>query len=248
MTLQDLLLELSVIRYRLATLLDAGGRDTIALAEATMRKQVPTPSTHGGKKKPKTPPRWTFEISPQAPLSFQPTEVGGHRYFIDAFCRMSQPDDTGLPAAGHTICVRVWSEDASLCYREHLDAATLRACGRRVILRFHFDHANARQPGPRHHLQIGGGQQGAELSWFPENIKVPRFCHHPVSLLMACEFIVRTFFPNYYNDIAEDGVWRGALAKAQAAYLAPYYRLQAAAVRPDDLRLSLLGRLWNPDK
>lgn len=252
MTIGDILFEVNVIGLRLNRLLDEGGRRAIALAQDDIKRQKASARAAAKTKaRAKRDPRqWKLEISPGTPLSFIPAVLGGHRLLVDLFCMITEPDSTGVPAARHTIAVRVWTDDINLWYRPHLDAETVRDAiragqGRRVMLRFHFDYANPGQQGPRHHLQIGGGQQASEFCWFPDNLKVPRFCHHPLNLLMACEFVVRTFFPNEYHAIAQEATWRHALERAQQAYLEPYCQLQQLQITEDGLKSSLLDRLWN---
>ena len=201
-------------------------------------------------RKQKLPRPWRLAIPPGNPLRFIPTKASQdlrYSFVTDIACKIDQPRD-GEITGEHEIAVRMWTSDADLYFRESYDAARIlqdvEARGRRrVMLRFHFDHANTGQPGPKHHLQIGGIQHTGEFCWFPENIRVPRFCHHPLSLLMACEFVVRTFYPETYAKLEQEATWCGAIAKAQGTYLPAYYQLHglnAAAVGE-----SLLGRLWN---
>jgi hypothetical protein len=249
-TLDDVLLELTIIKERLGGLLDEEGRRSILNAISDLEGQ--RPRIKPGKRQKKKPTQWHLVIPPGNPLRFIPTEASQdlrYAFSIDIACKIDQPRD-GQIVGDHNVAVRVWTSDANLYFREAFDAERILLDvdangGRRVILRFHFDHANSGQPGPKHHLQIGGLQHGAEFCWFPENIRVPRFCHHPVSLLMACEFIVRTFYPDAHITLENEPAWAGAIAKAQSTYLPAFYELHGLTVTPEKVRDSVLGRLWN---
>jgi hypothetical protein len=251
-TLDNALKELNVIQSRLFELLDEEGRRALAQAIRDLDDQRPAPAKKKGKKRPE--PQWRLEIPPGTPLRFIPTPASQdlrHPLAVDIACAIDRPRD-GVTTGEHNIAIRIWTDDVGLYFRDAYDAPALRESvaangGRRVMMRFHFDHANPNQPGPREHLQIGGTQHGNELCWLPENIRVPRFCHHPLSLLMACEFVVRTFYPDKHRALQNEASWRGAIADAQRCYLPPYYSLLGIP-QVDDRAYgeSLLGRLWNP--
>jgi len=250
-TLDDALTELQVIRSRLDGLLDEEGRRAVLNAISDLEAQRPRPKP-GKRHKKKPPPDWHLVIPPGNPLRFVPTEASQdlrYSFSIDVSCKIDKPHD-GLIVGDHSIAVRVWTSDATLYFRDAFDAERIlrnvdASGGRRVMLRFHFDHANVGQPGPKHHLQIGGIQHGPEFCWLPENVRVPRFCHHPVSLLMVCEFVVRTFYPAAHAAVENEPAWSGAIAKAQITYLPPFYELQGMTVNAEGVRKSLLGKLWN---
>ncbi len=246
--------ELNVINSRLRGILDEDGKRALAQAIFDIEKQMKTRRPKARKGKRSKPSPWRLEIPFGAPLRFVPTIVNQdvrHRLYLDIACQITEPLD-GVPTLEHSICVRVWTDDRTLSFREAHDSDYLQsrieeAGGRRVMLRFHFDFANAGQPGPKHHLQIGGTQQENELCWLPENLRVPRFCHHPLSLLMACEFVVKTFYPDEYIKLKlrDEASWRGAIATAQGSYLTSYYALLGFNPPTEALSVSLLERLWN---
>ena len=92
-------------------------------------------------------------------------------------------------------------------------------------------------------MHVGGRASGEEHCWYPETIDLPRFCHHPLNLILACEFVVRSFFPRTFDRIHDEPTWLGSLRTAQRCYLSPYYDLQG--IRPPNLDKSLLSMLWN---
>ncbi len=243
MTLGDLKQELVILQGRLkgVKLLDSDG--TRALAEALGRISAALAAPKVGKGKHRRHPRWRLVIRPDLPLSFVPTTTLKHRLKIDIHCDLSEPT-AGAPTGSHNIAVRVWALDKSLWFREAFDATTLAdqiaASGRRVVCRFHLDLANPGQLGPRFHLQIGGNTLADEFYWHPKTLDVPRFCHHPLNLLLTCEFILKTFYPEHYDQVADDPTWAAAVKVAQKSYLAPYFE----RLHNFDESL-LLRRLWN---
>ena len=62
---------------------------------------------------------------------------------------------------------------------------------------------------------------------------------------MACEFVVRTFYPEAHETLKDEPAWSGAIATAQSTYLPAFYALQGLTVNPNNVHNSLLGRLWN---
>lgn len=243
MTLGELRQELAVLESRLKSvkLLDSDG--TRAIAEAVSRISADLAAPKSGKGKHRRHPAWRLVIRPDLPLSFVPTTNLKHQLKIDIHCDISEPT-AGAPAGSHNIAVRVWALERSLWFREAFDAPPLLdrigASGRRVVCRFHLDLANPGQPGPRFHLQIGGNPSTNEFSWHPATLDVPRFCHHPLNLLLTCEFIVKTFYPERYDEVADDPTWAAAVRVAQQSYLAPYFQHLNAFDES-----ILLRRLWN---
>jgi|GEM_PF-1686160 len=252
MTLEQIIQEVVVVEQHLGSLLNEEGKIAIAQARKDL-VGLRGLAGNTGRRRRKVRLPWSFRIPPGTPLCFGSTSISAavrHRLTIDLFCSISEPED-GIPLGEHSLVIRVWTEDASLWYRESMDAPGLRqriqaAGGRRVMQRVHFDHANPGQEGPRFHFQVGGTQHGYEFSWFPENLKLPRFPHYPLSLITACEFIVRTFFPSDYERVAGEATWIGAVQSAQAAYIEPYFRKLLSLPQSPVLPRSVLNHLWNP--
>jgi hypothetical protein len=264
MNLEQIAQECVVIKERLWELLDDDGKRAIETAIRELRKlteerqepkRQPAPSRELRRKQKRAARAagnpWRLEIAAGTPLRFSPTTISGgvrHVLTVDIYCQISEPVN-GAPSLDHNIVLRVWSEDPDLCYRQQLDAwevfERFESAGRRVMHRVHFDFANAEQPGPRFHLQFGGSQGSGEGCWLPENLKLPRYPHHPLGLITACEFVVRTFFPSFYERLAEEPSWRGAIARSQEVYLIPYLRQLVNASDRLTLDGSALDRLWN---
>lgn len=258
MTLDQVLQEITVIEQQLARVLTEQGKIAIQQAKGDLvrQKEAATAKARQGRERRRRRRRatkpWALQIPPGTPLSFIPTAIAEahQRLIVDLCCRISEPRD-GVPQGEHNIVLRVWSEDELLWFRDAVDAAGLRdqirnSGGRRVMSRVHFDFANPGQPGPMFHLQVGGTQHESEFCWFPDNLKLPRFTHYPLTLITACEFVVRTFFPADYERIAGEPTWIGAVHAAQSAFVEPYLRGLLGMPNLALPKRSLLHTLWNP--
>jgi hypothetical protein len=240
-------LELEVIRKALRPILHKEGSDAV---DQALRDLADAQRRRSGKGRNQHP--WQLTIPRGSPIRFIPTAGShetGHAVWTDISCELSEPD-AGKPSRKHNVLVRVWTDDEAFWFRQRFDATGLRAevaqnGGSRVMLRFHFDYADPGQEGPKHHLQIGGSQYEGECCWYPDSLKVPRFVHHPVNVLLACEFVVRTFYPAFHQRMWDEPTWRGAIATAQKTYLAPYFKNQGITIDDSHWDTSLLGQLWN---
>lgn len=94
------------------------------------------------------------------------------------------------------------------------------------ISRWHFDLANFKdsgemQPGPLTHIQYGGRVVGQDRSE-DHPLKVPRWCHPPMDIILLCEAIVANFFPKKWDCIREELGWCDAVAKSQRICYSAY--------------------------
>jgi hypothetical protein len=132
-----------------------------------------------------------------------------------------------------------------MIYREDLDSEAMRelvgAAEKRVMLRYHFDTANAEQPGPEYHLQAGGRSFEDELCWLHEGVSVPRIAHHPMDLILACEVIAANFLGEVGRKVLRDATVTGAVLESQAALIRPYFE---SCITSLDRGESLLLSQW----
>ena len=189
---------------------------------------------------------WGFSISPNDPLRFEPTEVRGLKLRVDLFLEEYWAEEPADQPCQLNVAIRVWSLDPQMYFREEWDASRLKdqtdPVRGRVMLRIHFDLANAEQSGPKYHAQMGGNPRPNELYWFPEALSVPRLLHTPVDLVLASELVAATFYPNKYQDIRREDSWRGARKVSQEHLLRGYFEEALTAVKSND---SVLDVLWN---
>ena len=201
-------------------------------------------SRQGRRERPTRP--WGFEIYPANPLRFSNTDVEGLKVRVDLFLAVYWADHPGEAPSDLRVVIRVWSLDPHVYFREQWDASRLEdECSPesgRVMLRLHFDLANPDQPGPRHHLQVGGKARPEEWHWFPEPLSVPRMLHMPMDLVLASELIAATFYPDAYRKIRREPAWIGSRKVSQQHLLKRYFTEALEAV---DTNASVLDVLWN---
>ncbi len=95
-----------------------------------------------------------------------------------------------------------------------------------VIARWHFDRANDQgqermQRGPLTHIQFGGRVHGSDRKKdFP--LKVPRWIHPPLDVILLCEAIVANFYPEKWDIIRENPRWCDAISKSQLICYSAY--------------------------
>lgn len=238
MTVNEMIQELRVLRDRLvqAALIEGTAHDALARALATLEAQKAR-----GTQRP-----WSFSIPSETPLLFRKTAKSQVKYelMIDLYGLFSQPDN-GVPTDRHHIVVRVWATKRNCWFNEHLDSAELdtlisNGLRRRVMLRFRFDYATPDLDEPWFHLQVGGQQSPDEFFRLPENLGVPRFHHNPMNLILACEFVIRHFYPEDYAAIASEPTWKGAIRTAQENYLERFLE----KMRAFDTAYSYLDHCW----
>ena len=189
---------------------------------------------------------WGFSIPPLEPLGFEVTEVDKLYLKVDLYSQSYWGSNPAETPTLLNVGIRVWSLDEQIYFRKEWDAKRL--CTEidgvtgRVMLRLHFDLANAAQPGPKYHLQIGGKPQDNEFHWFPESLGVPRILHPPMDLVLATELISATFYPEHYRKLKREPLWRSSIKTSQDHLLADYLDSAKRAVSEGR---SLLEDQWN---
>lgn len=240
-------LALETINNRFHSILDPQASLVLAQAKSMLKESHKefVESDRQGRKGRQTRP-WGFKIHPEAPLRFIDTDVDGRKVRVDLFLSVYWEDDPAEAPSDLRVVIRVWSLDPDLYFREPWDALRLEnECSPdsgRVMLRVHFDLANPNQPGPRHHLQVGGKARREELHWFPEALSVPRMLHMPMDLILASELIAATFYPDEYREIRREPAWRGSRKVSQQHLLKGYF---TEALKAVDKNESVLDALWN---
>jgi len=239
MNIDQMIQEVDVLEGRLGHegLIDGQGHHVLQLAKASLQSYKKRPAD-----------QWNVSIEPHEPLAFRETKPKHvkHRMKVDLFGLLSQPEN-GIPTGKHSIVIRVWCLKKNVWFDPRLDASELAqdiatGSGRRVMLRFRFDYALPGADEPWFHLQIGGQQEPDEFYRMPDNLGTPRFLHHPMNLVMACEFVVRHFYPEAYDAFSKEPNLRGVLRKAEAAYLAPFLD-RVRSYQPDS-DVSFLSHMW----
>lgn len=118
------------------------------------------------------------------------------------------------------------------------------------ISRWHFDLANQNeegvmQPGPLTHLQYGGHNSGNREYDHP--LKIPRWCHPPMDIILLCEAIVANFFPEKWDLIKDNPSWCHAIAESQkicySAYL--YKMIKSLGLSSTTILQEMDAKSWN---
>jgi hypothetical protein len=233
---------LEVIRRQFRDVLEP----TAATALATARAQVRTSAAQSREVRRRGGmATWGFAIPPDDPLVFQRRVHAGIDLSSDLSCDLRWNDDPGQLVM-QKVLLRIWAHEEHVIYRADLDAEAildrLAVDQRRVMLRYHFDLANADQEGPQFHLQIGGNPRDNETCWLHGGISVPRLAHSPVDLVLACQVVLANFFPAEAERVQRDPTVRGAVRKSQTTHLLPYFQECVRVLERDD---DLLAALWN---
>ena len=188
---------------------------------------------------------WGFSIPAQSPLAFRPRVLDGHQLRFDLYGhqRWRRTDD---PAIDLLVVCRVWALDLDDMYRSDWDPDRIfdeldHARGR-VLVRFHYDKAQAGQDGPEFHLQVGGITEADELCWLHPDISVPRLATHPIDFTLGTEMVISTLY-GVDDAVFRDPSMLDAIRLSQSSLLATYFENAARALR-DGTRV--LRSLWNP--
>lgn len=194
---------------------------------------------------------WGYEISTSRPLCFAPSEVLNGAV-VDISCKLRWSKESSIPSK-QDIRMRIWSEHADFVYRSNLDSECVEAeltdparmTRGRVISRFHFDRVDnsqgeSKEFHPKFHIQIGGKPDEDELYWHPKKFDLPRIPHHPMELLLTCQFVAINFFPEKYGEIRKDTFWKRELLATQKSVVETYYEQCLRTVRN---KVSLLDAL-----
>ncbi len=102
------------------------------------------------------------------------------------------------------------------------------------VARWHLDLANRKtgkedewQPGPLIHLQYGGHIHNARHLDHP--LKVPRWCHPPMEVVLLCEVVAANFYERQWLELREDSNWcRSVSVFEQLCYTDYAAKLQSA--------------------
>lgn len=194
---------------------------------------------------------WGYRIYKEKPLRFIDSgDNRGGKLSVDLYCDIQWREEEDLPFS-QDICLRVWSNEPYLIYRERWDSGRIkeelsdrpRSKAERVMHRMHFDKAEVGQQGPKYHLQFGGKPaEEIELCWFPETIKLPRLVHAPMDLILTCQLIAANFYRETYATIKKKTYWIGLVRHSQDHLLKNYYRKCLTNINDGKI---LLDELWN---
>ncbi len=195
---------------------------------------------------------WGYRIYKEKPLRFIDSgDNRGGKLSVDLYCDIQWREEEDLPFS-QDICLRVWSNEPYLIYREQWDSNWIeeqlsdpsRFKAERVMHRMHFDKAEVGQQGPTYHLQFGGKQplEEDELCWFPKAINLPRLVYAPMDLILACQLVAANFYSKVYASVRNTPHWTRIVRHSQEYLLEKYYRECLTYIKNGEI---LLDELWN---
>ena len=87
----------------------------------------------------------------------------------------------------------------------------------RPLTRWHIDRANSSgdsyQEGPLFHIQFGGHHHGNRDLDLP--IKIPRWNHPPLDIVLLCEVVAANFFHDKWIALREDPGWCSNISQCE---------------------------------
>jgi len=205
---------------------------------------------------------WRIEIRKEDPLKFLVSRNRrGAKLAPELCCIIAGSDDPNDPIRFQDLVLRLRTSDPSLYYREEWDSPRVfeKIVGSnvhsRVMFRCHFDRGKPTPEGePKFHMHIGGVPEADEFCWFPKQIRSPRIPIPPLDLVLACEFIVSTFFPAKFSELQERREWLKAVYRSEFHHLRTYYE-QCYAICKEIIdnryyirHKTLLGHFWLQDQ
>lgn len=159
------------------------------------------------------------------------------------FAEIQTPD--GTPYTPVVSVDGIITDPASARLFSKLDISLqLTSCDGTRHARWHFDMANSHgaglyQHGPLFHMQFGGHVPGTENFW----IKLPRWAHAPMDLVLLLEAVAANFYTDKWNAyLREDAGWCENVTQSEVLCLAQYVEriAQSVGVRSR----TVLSSLW----
>lgn len=115
------------------------------------------------------------------------------------------------------------------------------------LVRWHIDRANfsgnAYQEGPLFHIQFGGHHHENRSLDLP--IKIPRWNHPPLDIVLLCEVVAANFFPEEWMSLREDPSWCDYVSQCEkycyTAYIDKFRNVLNTSSK------TVLGQFWASD-
>jgi hypothetical protein len=111
--------------------------------------------------------------------------------------------------------------------------------------RWHIDQANlingSYQRGPLFHIQFGGHHHDAREADF--DLKVPRWNHPPMDLILLCETVAANFFYDQWKThLRDDPTWCDLISQCEKFCLTAYLKKIASVVNVSSS--TVLKEMW----
>jgi len=173
---------------------------------------------------------WSLEIDRSNPIAFIESEdKNGNAIFPRIVCEgisVNYHHKSLPPFQAFDIAMEIVDETQSPVARWHIDLAN--------------EKDDGMQSGPLTHIQFGGHVQGHRDKDHP--LKVPRWCHPPMDLILLCEVTAANFYTEFWEKLREDQNWCQAVSVGQRLCYSAYLRKMTSCLSVSSR--TLLHSMW----
>lgn len=178
---------------------------------------------------------WSLKVSPSSPLKFRTVFDPHLGYSVFPVVYLDVEVDEALhihkvpPFKKLVVTLEVKRfSDSGIIYRTHFDLAN--KSGNPAIY----------QEGPLYHVQFGGHSPGGvRASDF--KLKIPRWTHPPMDLILVCETIVANFYPEKWRKLKGQRSWIEYINQSQQLCYTSYFEKTNTVLSGGR---SLLNEMW----
>lgn len=153
---------------------------------------------------------WSLEIDRSSPILFsETTDKNGSPIFPRIVCEgieVSYSHPAYPPFTAFDIAIEIVDQHQAPVARWHVDLAN--------------EKDDGMQGGPLTHIQFGGHFAGHREKDHP--LKVPRWCHPPMDVILLCEVAAANFYPDEWTELREDPSWCQAVHIGQRLCYSAY--------------------------
>lgn len=173
---------------------------------------------------------WSLEIDRYNPITFTETEdKNGASIFPQIVCEginVCYQDPSYPPFIAFDIAIEIFDSNEAPVARWHVDLAN--------------ENDGEMQSGPLTHLQYGGHVANHRDKDHP--LKVPRWNHPPMDLILLCEVTAANFYPEKWEELREDPSWCSAISVGQKLCYTAYLKKMVSGLSVSSK--TLLHSMW----
>lgn len=180
---------------------------------------------------------WSLEIDRSNPIVFDETkDKNGEPIFPRIVCEgidVNYRHPEYPPFTAFDIAIEIVDQNQAPVARWHVDLAN--------------EKEDGMQSGPLTHIQFGGHVQGHREKDHP--LKVPRWCHPPMDVILLCEVTAANFYPDEWTELREDPSWCQAVHLGQRLCYSAYLNKMSSsfAISNKTLLHSMWASEWRSD-
>lgn len=173
---------------------------------------------------------WSLEIDRSNPIKFvETTDKNGASIFPQIVCegiKVSYQDPTFPPFVAFDVAIEVFDANEIPVARWHVDLAN--------------ETDGEMQSGPLTHIQYGGHVANHRDKDHP--LKVPRWNHPPMDLILLCEVTAANFYTEFWEELREDPSWCSAVSVGQKLCYTAYLKKMVSGLSVSSK--TLLHSMW----